>query len=208
MTISVTLRGTKGEALTYQEVDQNFVNLKQGIEAVTSNYVTSTDLVVYATKTDVANSLTNYVTTATLTDYPTNSSLAVTLTDYVTTATTQTVSGAKSFTGNTGLKGVQETVYNWGTVSAGTYTIDATSGTIHRMTLGGNVTISAFTNPQAGQSVTLVLEQDSTGNRTLTSTWKFAGGSKTLTTATNSIDVVSAFYDGTNYLAAMVKGFA
>jgi hypothetical protein len=186
MTISVTLRGTKGEALTYQEVDQNFVNLKQGIETVTSNYVTSTDLVIYATKADVANSLT----------------------DYVTTATTQTVSGAKSFTGNTGLKGVQETVYNWGTVSAGTYTIDATSGTIHRMTLGGDVTISAFTNPQAGQSVTLVLQQDGTGNRTLTSTMKFAGGIKTLTTSSSAIDVVSVFYDGTNYLAALVKGFA
>jgi hypothetical protein len=186
MTVSVTLRGTKGTALTYQEVDENFVNIKTAVDGITSDYVTSTDLTVFSTKSEVASSLTNYVTTA----------------------TTQTVSGTKSFTGNTSLKGVQETVYNWNNVSAGTYTIDATSGTIHRMTLTGNVTISAFTNPQAGQSVTLVLAQDSTGNRTLTSTMKFAGSSKTLSTSSNAIDTLSIFYDGTNYLSALVKGYA
>lgn len=174
MTTSVTLRGVKGSALTYQEVDQNFVNLVSAVDAInTGSFVTS-----------------------------------ATLANYVTTTTTQTVAGSKTFTGNTGLQGVQETVYSWGTVSAGTYTIDATSGTIHRMTLGGNVTISALTNALAGQSVTLVLAQDATGNRTLTSTWKFAGASKTLSTASNSIDVINVFYDGTNYLAGLVKGYA
>lgn len=165
MTVSVTLRGTKGSALTYQEVDQNFEDLADAVNGI---------------------------------DF----------TGYVTTATSQTVTGAKSFTANTQVRGVQETVYSWGTVSAGTITIDASSGTVHRMTLGGAVTISAFTNPQVGQSATLVIAQDSTGNRTLTSTWKFAGGTKTLSTASGSIDVISVFYDGTDYLASLIRGFA
>ena len=183
MTVNVTLRGTKGSALTYQEVDNNFVNLKTAVESIdTSTFVT-------------ADALANYATTATLANY-------------VDIENEQTVTGNKSFTGNTGLTGVQETIYDWGTVSAGTYEIDAYSGTIHRMTLTGNITISAFTAAQAGQSATLVVQQDATGNRTLTSTWKFAGGSKTLSTASNAIDVISVFYDGTNYLASLVKGFS
>lgn len=174
MTTSVTLRGVKGSALTYQEVDQNFVNLATAVDAINTGSFAST----------------------------------ATLVNYVTTATAQTVTGNKSFTGATSLQGVQETVYNWGTVSAGTITIAATSGTIHRMTLGGNVTISAFTNALAGQSVTLIVAQDATGNRTLTSSWLFAGASKTLSTASNVIDVINVFYDGTNYLAGLVKGYA
>lgn len=174
MTTSVTLRGVKGSALTYQEVDQNFVNLQTAVDAIdTSTFVT-----------------------------------ADTLTNFVDIENEQTVTGDKSFTGNIGITGVQETIYDWGTVSAGTYEIDAYSGTIHRMTLTGNVTISAFTAAQAGQSATLVVQQDATGNRTLTSTWKFAGGSKTLSTASNAIDVISVFYDGTNYLASLVRGFS
>ena len=165
MTISVTLRGTKGSALTYQEVDANFSNIKTAVDAVDASL-------------------------------------------FVTTSTAQSITGAKTFTANTALKGVQETVYAWGNVSAGTYTIDCSSGTIHSLTLTGNVTISSFTNVSTGQSVTIKLKQDATGSRTLTSTMKFAGGSKTLTTSSNAIDVISVLYDGTDYLASLVKGFA
>jgi hypothetical protein len=37
---------------------------------------------------------------------------------------------------------------------------------------------------------------------------KFAGASKTLSTAANSIDIISVYYDGTNYFASLAKGFA
>jgi hypothetical protein len=57
-------------------------------------------------------------------------------------------------------------------------------------------------------NLTLILTQDATGSRTLTSTMKFAGGSKTLSTQTSAIDVISIVYDGTNYLAGLSKGFA
>jgi hypothetical protein len=116
--------------------------------------------------------------------------------------------GGGSFTNTITLKGLNETVYNWGSVGAGTYTPDASSGTVHKMTLTGNVTINALANVSTGSSVTLILTQDGTGSRLLSSTMKFAGGSKTLSTAINSIDTVSVFYDGTNYLAGLVKGYA
>jgi len=91
---------------------------------------------------------------------------------------------------------------------ASTITPDVTNGNIQTVTLTGNVTFSAFSNPVAGQSLTLFVVQDGTGSRTLTSTMKFAGGSKTLSTAANSIDIITAFYDGTNYYATLTKAFA
>jgi hypothetical protein len=110
---------------------------------------------------------------------------------------------------NINLQKFDETVYNWGNVAAGTVWLDVNSGTIHKMTLTGNVTMNAFTGTVAtGTSVTIVMKQDATGSRTLTSSMKFAGGSKTLSTAANSVDIVSIFFDGTDYFAALTKGYA
>jgi hypothetical protein len=36
---------------------------------------------------------------------------------------------------------------------------------------------------------------------------KFAGGTKTLTTAANSTDIISVFYDGTTYWASLGADF-
>jgi hypothetical protein len=90
---------------------------------------------------------------------------------------------------------------------AGTITPDVANGNVQQVTLTGNVTFSAFTNPVAGQSLTLIVKQDSTGSRTLTSSMKFAGGEKTLTTAADSTDIISVYYDGTNYWASLAKDF-
>lgn len=100
-----------------------------------------------------------------------------------------------------------ETVVTGGTVS-GTLTPDASAGTIYNYTLNGNITLSSLSNAVAGTSMTIILTQDATGSRTLTSTMKFAGGSKTLSTAANSIDIMSVFYDGTTYYATLSKGYA
>ena len=104
------------------------------------------------------------------------------------------------------LKGYNEPVF--ALTYAATLTPNATNGNVQKVTLTGNLTLSAFTSPVAGQSITMILVQDATGSRILTSTMKFAGGQKTLSTTANSIDVLHIFYDGTNYLASLVKGFA
>lgn len=97
---------------------------------------------------------------------------------------------------------------NYALTYASTITPDVANGNVQTVTLTGNVTFSAFSNPEAGQSMTVIIKQDATGSRTLTSTMKFAGGDKTLSTAANSIDIISVFYDGTNYYASLAKAFA
>lgn len=108
------------------------------------------------------------------------------------------------------ITGYKETIYDLGTTS-GTITPNVANGNVQTITLNGNLTFSAFTTPSAGQSLTLIIKQDATGSRTLTSTFKFAGGAtaanKTLSTAANSVDILSVVYDGTNYWASLSKGF-
>jgi hypothetical protein len=109
---------------------------------------------------------------------------------------------------NLRVKGLLEPVVDNGNSGAATLTPNAASGTVQKYTLTGNITLSAFGTPLAGQSVTLILVQDATGSRILTSTMKFAGAVKTLSTAANSIDIMTVFYDGTTYYASLSKGFA
>jgi len=97
-----------------------------------------------------------------------------------------------------------ETVFSLGTTS-GTIAPNAANGAVQTITLNGNLTLNAFTNPVAGQSLTLIVNTGGTG-RTLTSSMKFAGGEKTLST-TDTTDIISIFYDGTNYWASLAKDF-
>ena len=91
---------------------------------------------------------------------------------------------------------------------AATITPNIALGSIQTVTLTGNVTFNAYGGtPQAGQSLTLIVLQDSTGNRVLTSTMKFAGGAKTLSTAANAADIIYSFYDGTNYYATLSRAY-
>ena len=91
---------------------------------------------------------------------------------------------------------------------AATITPNAADGSIRTITLTGNVTFSAFTSPVSGQTITLIITQDATGGRTLTSTMLFAGSSKTLSTAANAVDILTVSYIGTTYYASLAKAFA
>jgi hypothetical protein len=105
------------------------------------------------------------------------------------------------------LDDIRETVFAGGTTT-GTITPDAANGSVQTLTLTGNITLNAFANPVSGQTITLVITQSSGGNNTLTSTMKFAGGSKTLSTAGNAIDILTVSYIGTTYYASLSKAFA
>jgi hypothetical protein len=107
---------------------------------------------------------------------------------------------------NVNLKDYKET--NFALTYGATITPDVVNGNVQTVTLTDNVTFNAFGNPETGQSLTLIVKQDGTGSRTLTSTMKFAGADKTLSTAANAIDIISVFYDGTDYYASLAKGFA
>lgn len=80
------------------------------------------------------------------------------------------------------------------------------------VTLGGNRTL-AITDVVSGQSGTLIVKQDGTGSRTLTlpagSKVRDGGaGAITLSTAANSIDILTYFYDGTNYFWTYAKNYS
>jgi hypothetical protein len=97
-----------------------------------------------------------------------------------------------------------EAVHSLGTTS-GTVAPNAANGNVQTITLNGDLTLNAFTTPVEGQSITLIVNTGGTG-RTLTSSMKWAGGEKTLST-TDTTDIISIFYDGTNYWASLSKDF-
>jgi hypothetical protein len=113
---------------------------------------------------------------------------------------------APNGTGMTQLNNIEyhEKIHDLGTTS-GTVAPDVANGNVQTITLNGNLTLNAFTSPIAGQSLTLIINTNGT-SRTLTSSMKFAGGEKTLST-TNTTDIISVFYDGTNYWASLSKDF-
>ena len=74
------------------------------------------------------------------------------------------------------------------------------SGTIHTITLTAPVTLT-FTGAIAQQTITLFLKQDATGSRIVTwPTMKWPSATApTLTTTANKVDIISIYYDGTDY---------
>ena len=105
------------------------------------------------------------------------------------------------------IKNFGEIINDLGTTS-GTLTPDPNNGSVQKITLNNNLTLNALSNVANGDSITLIVKQDGTGGRTLSSTMKFAGGTKTLSTAANAIDVITIFYDGTDYLASLSTNFS
>ena len=94
--------------------------------------------------------------------------------------------------------------------TSGSITLDGTVAPSWTITLNGTLTLSnsTFTNYASGSSVTLIVTQDGTGSRTLSTTQiKWAGGSNTLSTAAGSIDIINFYYDGTTWYGSLVKGY-
>jgi hypothetical protein len=80
-------------------------------------------------------------------------------------------------------------------------------GSVMQVTLAGNRTMAAPTNHVAGGTYTAIIKQDATGSRTMTwsAVFKFAGGSKTLTTTANATDVATFVSDGTNLYGQLIN---
>lgn len=95
--------------------------------------------------------------------------------------------------------------YDNGTLGA-TATIDWNNGQKQTALLGASSTLT-FTAPQGAGSFILRLVQDATGSRTVT--WpanvKWPGKTApTLTTTANAEDIISLYYNGTDYYAAAI----
>lgn len=98
---------------------------------------------------------------------------------------------------------VVDPVYDFGT-TAGTVSWDVTSSSNAKMILSGNVTLN-INGATSGAYGTLKLVQDSVGSNTLTFgagthlVVNGGSGSVTLTSTPNSVDIISFFYDGSEF---------
>jgi hypothetical protein len=99
------------------------------------------------------------------------------------------------------------------TYNSGTTTVDWSRGAFANLTFGaGSITTLDFLPPPTPSFLTLRIQQDTIGGRTI-GTWDtdilwFIGGSViTLTAAANSIDVVLLYYMNSKYLAMFGTDF-
>ena len=129
-------------------------------------------------------------------------------------AHTGTIGVASQSTGRFTSVQFNSTIETGGTAStaSGAYTFapNAANGTVQtlNMSTATSLTFSAFTSPVAGQSLTVIVTNGTGGVTSFTSTMKWAGGTKSLTAGSGSIDIISVYYDGTTYYASIGKGFA
>jgi hypothetical protein len=93
---------------------------------------------------------------------------------------------------------------------AATLASDGSKSQAFSNTMTGNMTLSNPTNAIAGQSYRWFLKQDGTGSRLLTlgSAFKTVGGAPTLSTAANTVDRYTAYYDGTTFWGILEKALA
>lgn len=90
--------------------------------------------------------------------------------------------------------------YSQGNVTGAT-TFNRVNGQHISATLTGSITVTLSDGGYRGDTLTLKLTQDGTGNRTATwpSKFKKAGGSLTLSTSAAAVDVITMQWDGTNW---------
>lgn len=131
------------------------------------------------------------------------------ISNFVTLDTSQTITGAKTLNGLTTLKQYSEFVYAGGNTGTATYTPTLGNGAVQKITATGNFTLGSPSGMTSGTSICIIVQQDSTGGRLMSSSaYLWAGGVKTLSTNPASIDLITIFFDGTYYLASLNKGYA
>tara|TARA_B100000212_G_scaffold335467_1_gene307476 strand:+ start:631 stop:1329 length:699 start_codon:yes stop_codon:yes gene_type:complete len=218
---------TKGSALTFTELDNNFKDILDRATLIVEDSsntqksigTTSPELKITGTgsiSTTIEQDSTGggvlTIASTAITDIQNDSSpqlggnLDVNGQQIVTTSNGNIVL-APNGTGQTQTTNLRydEDIHDLGT-TGGTITPDVANGNVQTITLNNNLTFNAFSNPIAGQSLTLIIDTDGT-NRTLTSTMKFAGGTKTMST-TDTFDIMTVFYDGTRYYANYVTNYS
>tara|TARA_R110000796_G_scaffold112996_8_gene224701 strand:- start:379 stop:1710 length:1332 start_codon:yes stop_codon:yes gene_type:complete len=93
-------------------------------------------------------------------------------------------------------------------------TPEPTDGPIQQILLTGSVNFQGFATEIEGATITLVITQDGTGNRTFTEDLDsngrmlFAGGTSTLSTGANAIDIMTITFIGGIYFASLSTNFS
>jgi len=95
------------------------------------------------------------------------------------------------------------------TASGAATTINFASGDIVTLTLNASTTLT-LSNPITGLFYFIKAVQDATGSRTITwpATVKWSGGTApTLTTTASKTDIITLWWDGTNYFGTSTLNF-
>ena len=124
----------------------------------------------------------------------------------VVTTGTQTIAGAKTFSGAITAKNYITTVP--ATITAATTTtLDFSTGNILKVSLGANITTLNVTNATAGTYL-LEIIQGGTYTVAFPAAWKWSGGTApTITATSGKTDIITIVYDGTTYFASAVQNF-
>lgn len=217
---------TKGNSLTFQELDNNFIELLDRSD-ISNVIVGGTDITVSSPDSTGAVTV-SYSGTAGIANVVedttpqlggnldvngfniTSASGSITLQ----AASNQNItldpnggqiniSGLMNFSDNQALsptlKDYKETVYSLGTTD--TPSLSVSNGNVQTLTITSGLTLPAFTDAATGQTITLIVSGSGTASGT--GAYKFAGGNKTLTTSS----VISIFYDGTTYWTSIATDF-
>tara|TARA_R100001509_G_scaffold165701_1_gene149078 strand:+ start:1689 stop:2405 length:717 start_codon:yes stop_codon:yes gene_type:complete len=222
---------TKGSALTFSELDNNFKDLldratlivedssnSQATIGTTSPElkITGTGAITTSVSTDSTGGAVLSINADAAVDINAGAGITVTQPDstgaytIATTAisnvvedTTPQLGGALDAQDNNitavGLKDYKEPIHALG--STDSPSISISNGNVQSVTITSGLSLPAFSDAAAGQSVTLIVSGSGTASGT--GAYKFAGGNKTLTTES----VVSIFFDGSTYYASINTDF-
>ncbi len=129
---------------------------------------------------------------------------------FLNTGSSPTVSGTWNFSGTVNFTGTYNpalgNLTTQNLTDGGTITPNCASGPVWFVTLGGNRTIAAPSNPKIGTYL-MYITQDGTGNRTLTwnSIFKWPGGvAPVLTGTASAIDLISLTYNGSVWMGSFL----
>lgn len=103
------------------------------------------------------------------------------------------------------------TEYDNGSQAGPSYTVDWNNGQKQTITLTGNITTMNLTAPAGVGNFLLRVVQDGTGSRTITwpASVKWPGGTApTLSTGANAEDIVTFYYNGTDYYGVASLNFS
>jgi hypothetical protein len=101
--------------------------------------------------------------------------------------------------------------YDNGSQAGPSYTVDWNNGQKQAITLTGNITTMNLTAPAGVGNFLLRVVQDGTGSRTITwpASVKWPGGTApTLSTGANAEDIVTFYYNGTDYYGVASLNFS
>jgi len=195
---TIVTRSGKGSALTFAEGDANFTNLNNDkLEDITNETIGSLSDV---DTTGIADQyILVYNSTSGNFEVEAQTGGIASVVEDTTPELGGDLNCAGNLVQNPVLEDYAETINILGTTD--TPILNVSNGNVQSVTITSGLTIPAFSDAAAGQSMTLLVSGSGTASGT--PNHKFAGNNTTLTT----LSVISIFYDGTTYWTSVATDF-